>query len=179
MARHVRRLMVGLVALGLTAGAVASAGCKAQERGRVLKTAPVETGVGTLESERRRLQGTWELVSLETFDPSGKATPVDASGRMTFDDYGNVRTDGQAKQGPAAASTVLSYTGRVVIDPGKKEWRLMDATPDAGASAAPAAVAADKIRSYEIVNDQLKLSLRDAAGKVTARVTWKRVSQAP
>ena len=26
---------------------------------------------------------------------------------------------------------------------------------------------------YELVNDQLKLSLRDAAGKVTATATWR------
>ena len=27
---------------------------------------------------------------------------------------------------------------------------------------------------YEFVNDQIKLSLRDAAGKVTATATWRR-----
>jgi hypothetical protein len=175
MTRHTRRLWLGIAGVGLVASLTPLTACKAAERGRVLRTAPVTSGAGTVEAERRRLQGTWELVSLETLDASGKATPVDASGRMTFDDYGNVRTEGQAKQSSEAANTVLSYVGRVVIDPDKKEWRLMDATPDAGASAAPAPVAADKIRSYEIVDDQLKLSLRDAAGKVTARVTWKRV----
>jgi hypothetical protein len=35
-------------------------------------------------------------------------------------------------------------------------------------------VGIDKIRMYEFVKDQLTLSLRDAASKVTATATWRR-----
>ena len=38
----------------------------------------------------------------------------------------------------------------------------------------PTEVGIDKIRMDEFVNDQLKLSLRDAAGKVIATATWRR-----
>jgi hypothetical protein len=174
--RHGERVLSAwALLLCLGAGLTGAAGCKAAPRGRVLKTEPVTSGAGTVEAERRRLEGAWELVMLETIDAAGAATRVDASGRMTFDAYGNVKTTGSVKQGSSPASTLLSYEGRVVIDPDKKEWRLLDAELAPGASPAPAAVAADKVRSYELVDDQLKLSLRDTAGRVTARVTWKRV----
>jgi hypothetical protein len=170
-----RRLWAGFINLALVASLCVAAGCKGAPRGRVLRTEPIAKGAGTVEAERRRLQGTWELVSLETLDAAGAATPLDAAGRMTFDDYGNVKTNGTVKQGPSTAKTLLSYAGRVVIDPDKKEWRLLDMQAAPESAAAPAAVDADKVRGYELVGDQLKLSLRDASGRVTARVTWKRV----
>jgi hypothetical protein len=173
---HGWRASARLVCLG--ASLTVAVGCQAAPRGRVLKTEPITSGAGTVETERRKLQGTWQLVSLETIDAAGAATRVDASGQMTFDAYGNVKTSGGIKQGSSAASTLLSYQGRVVIDPDKKEWRLLDAELAPGASPAPREVAADKVRGYELVDDQLKLSLRDAAGRVTARVTWKRVAGA-
>jgi hypothetical protein len=162
------------LAAALAMGSLVSAGCKGAPGGRVLKTEPIDTGAGSLEAERRRLQGTWELVKLETFPASGPPQVLDAKGRMTFDEYGNVKTEGSAKAGSETTASLLSYTGQVVIDPQKKEWRLVEVERAADSSALPREVAADKVRAYELVGDQLKLSLRDAAGRVTASVTWKR-----
>jgi hypothetical protein len=175
MTRRSRRLRTGSMALAFVAGLCVATGCQGAPRGRVLRTEPIAKGAGTVEAERRLLQGTWELVSLETLDAAGAARRLDAAGRMTFDDYGNVKTNGTITQGPSAAQTLLSYVGRVVIDPEKKEWRLLDMQSAPETAAAPAAVDADKVRGYELVGDQLKMSLRDASGRVTARVTWKRV----
>ncbi len=57
----------------------------------------------------------------------------------------------------------------MVIDPQEKEWRLVEVTREGKRDVAKllTEVGIDKIRMYEFVNDQLKLSLRDAAGKVT------------
>ena len=54
--------------------------------------------------------------------------------------------------------------------------RLVEVMPEGKREVAklPTEVGIDKIRMYEFVNDQLKLSLRDAAGKVTATATWRR-----
>jgi hypothetical protein len=97
---------------------------------------------------------------------------------MTFDAYGNVRTQGVVQGGGADAQRFLAYEEQVVIDPQKKEWRLVEVTPEGKRDLAklPTEVGIDKIRMYELVNDQLKLSLRDAAGKVTATATWRRAS---
>jgi hypothetical protein len=171
-----RALTAVAVGVALASSTLAITACKAKPGGRVLKTEPIETGPGTLEAERRRLQGTWELVKLELYDASGKPQPLDATGRMTFDEYGNVRTTGSAKQGSGATALLLGYTGQVVIDTVKKEWRLVEVTKDPGSGAAPAEVAADKVRAYEFVGDELKLSLRDGSGKVTASVTWRRAA---
>ena len=176
MAGSARPVIAIVVGVGVVVGSLATAGCKAAPGQRVLKTEPIAEGPGTLESERRRLEGTWELVKLETYDAAGSPQTLDATGRMTFDAFGNVRTTGTAKQGSAAATELLGYTGKVVIDPQKKEWRLVDVEKDPGSTSLPAAVGADKLRVYEFVDDMLKLSLRDATGRVTASVTWRRTS---
>lgn len=173
------RLALSLfVAATLVAGLVISSACQAAPRGRVIRTSPIDSGPGTVESERRKLQGTWELAKLETFDAAGKPQVVEATGRMTFDDYGNVKTTGATKEASGTAGTILIYEGRVVIDPVKKEWRILDveAAPESGAP--PKEVSADKIRAYEFQGEELRLSIRDAAGRVTAAVTWRRVGAA-
>ena len=48
-------------------------GCAAGPRTRPVKGADVATGTGSAESVRRQLQGTWELVALESVPPSGGA----------------------------------------------------------------------------------------------------------
>ena len=178
MADCVRRVTAFLLGAAVAGGALGAAGCKAAPGGRVLKTEPIATGPGTLEAERRRLQGTWDLVSFEIDDAAGTPQRLDATGRMTFDEYGNVRTTGSAKQGSEATGRLLGYTGRVVIDHQKKEWRLLEVQADPGTAKPPPEVAADKVRAYEFVGDELKLSLRDASGRVTASVTWRRAGAA-
>ena len=52
-----------------------SLACEAQPRQRPLDVGPVASGPGTIEFERRRLQGTWGLERFEVFDSAGKPTP--------------------------------------------------------------------------------------------------------
>ncbi len=169
-ARRLRPPVAGACLAGL-AGA-----CHAAPRGRPVKMGPVDTGPQSVEATRRQLEGAWELVKLETYPAPGKVVPIEATGRMTFDAYGNVRTQGVVQGGGADAQRFLAYEGQVVIDPQKKEGRLVEVTPEGKRDVAklPTEVGIDKIRMYEFVNDQLKLSLRDAAGKVTATATWRR-----
>ena len=66
------------------------AACPSAPRVRPVKAGDVDTGPGSLESVRRQLQGTWELVGAVVFDASGKATPRKAEGRLTYDEYGKL-----------------------------------------------------------------------------------------
>jgi hypothetical protein len=163
-------------ALVCLAFALALGACAAQPRRTPIPMGPVDTGAGSVEAVRRQLEGTWELVSAEVYPEPGKVVPVKATGRLTFDAYGNVRTEASLAEPSAVASRLLSYSGNVVIDPRKKEWRLTDVAAEGTPpeKALPPEVGPDKIRAYEFVGDELKLSMKDEAGRATGSVTWRR-----
>lgn len=161
------RLISRTFALGLLAAAIAaSAGCSASPRQRPIKVGAVDAGPSSLEAVRRQLEGRWELVSLQVVGADGQAVTRPAGGRMTYDAFGNVTMEGT---GPDAA--LISLSGRAVIDPVKRELRLADME---GAGALPGQVSPDKVRGYAFEGDLLKTSARDASGRVTAVVTWRR-----
>jgi hypothetical protein len=165
-----------LVCLAL-ALALAACAAPAQPRRKPIPMSAVDTSAGSVEAVRRQLEGTWELVSAEVYPEPGKVVPVEATGRLTFDAYGNVRTDATLAEPSADASRLLSYSGNVVIDPRKKEWRLTDVTAEEGAppeKALPNEVGPDKIRAYEFVGDELKLLMKDETGRATGSATWRR-----
>jgi hypothetical protein len=135
-----------------------------------------DSSSGSVESARRQLEGTWDLVALE-WSPTGDGTrvPVQASGTLTYDEYGNLRIDAHTSDpaAPVAARevTMLSFTGRAVIDPVKRELKLMDLT---GTANPDEVLAPDHRRRVELEADLLKLSSFDDQGHVTAISTWRR-----
>jgi hypothetical protein len=169
--------MIGSLSVVLIAACLAVGACKSAPRQRPVRMGPVDAGPGSVEAARRQLEGTWELVRLETHPAPGQVVPVDATARMTFDAFGNVKTEGSVPGGSAEAERLLRFDGQVVIDPVKKEWRVVELTGQGKTNpdSLPPEIAADKIRAYAFEGDVLKLSMRDAAGRVTANATWKRV----
>lgn len=146
-------------------------------RERPIKMGPVDTGVGSLEAARLALQGTWELLTLDTY-ASQDAAPaaVSANAQMTFDAYGNVRISAARLPDARDASRLLDYSGQVVIDPVRHEWRLVAVTRGKKAvEKLSADVAPDKVRVYDVQGDALTLTMRDADGRRTASSTWRRV----
>jgi hypothetical protein len=140
---------------------------------------PVDTGPGSLESVRRQLEGTWELLSAEAVDPTGKATPRKAVGRLTYDAYGNLNISAKLEDtgaAPTSVSGLLSYSGRAVIDPPKSRLVLMDVKSRLpSGEPLPAEVSADKVRYYALEGDVLSLTVKDSAGVTTAKTTWRKV----
>ena len=155
------------LALGLLCGAlVAVGGCSASPRQRPIKVGSVDAGPNSLEAARRQLEGTWDLVSLQVVGADGQAVPRPAGGRMTYDGFGNM-----SMEGTGADAALVAFSGRAVIDPVKREFRLADL---AGSGSLPSQVSPEKVRGYEFDGDLLKTSARDASGRVTAVVTWRR-----
>ncbi len=89
----------------LTLSAVA--GCAAAPRQRPIPVGPVDTGAGSLEAVRRQLSGTWELVSFEAFTGRGQSSRVPASGRLTYDEFGNLTVQGQLDDDDGRGRTTL------------------------------------------------------------------------
>jgi hypothetical protein len=155
------------LALALLAAALVAAGaCAGAPRQRPVKAGAVDAGPNSLEAARRQLEGTWELVSLQVIGTDGRAVTRPAGGRMTYDAFGNM-----SMEGTGADAALIAFSGRAVIDPVKRELRLADLE---GSGALPSQVSPEKVRSYEFDGPLLKTSVKDASGRVTAVVTWRR-----
>jgi hypothetical protein len=131
---------------------------------------------GSLEATRQRLEGTWDLVALESVPPAGGArVPVNAGGTLTYDQFGNLTIIAQSKDpnAPVAAREVatVSFKGRAVIDAASSELKLMDLKGNVDPNEV---LAPERRRKFEFVDNMLKLSSYDAKGNVTAIATWQR-----
>ncbi len=139
----------------------------------------VDTGHGSLESVRRQLEGNWELLSAEAIDPQGVATARKATGRLTYDAYGNVAIAAKladTEQPASSVSGLLAFSGRAVIDTAKNRLVLQDLEKRLpSGEPLPAEVSADKVRYYVIDGDSLTLTVKDAQGVTTAKTTWRKV----
>lgn len=171
--RH-RLLPLLLVALSMPF----AAGCPSAPRARPVKMGPTDTGAGTVENERRRLKGTWQLASLQMLSQSGEMLVVQAQGVLTYDDFGNLTMKGTVTGSTDIDPAALNISGRATIDPDKHTIRIMDvtsATPDD--RRVDPSIDPKKVRHYEFTGvDELKTTVVDAAGKTTASATWKRQS---
>ena len=136
----------------------------------------MDPGSGAVESARRALQGTWELAALELTPADGAArVPVQATGTLTYDEFGNLTIEAHTTDpaAPAAARevTMLSFKGRAVIDVAQRELKLMNLTGNVDPDEV---LSPERRRHYEIDADTLTLSSFDDRGDVTAVATWRR-----
>jgi YD repeat-containing protein len=171
---------------GLVAVAVAlmlASGCAAKPRGRPIPLGDVASGPNSLESVRRQFEGTWDLVSAESYGAAGQPQPVKGKGRLTYDAYGNLtveaRFDEGQEQADGSIARLLAYKGRAVIDVVKARLVLadMEKRSETGADA-PEAMAAANARYYAFDGDLLTLTIKDATGRTTAKTTWRRIGAA-
>jgi hypothetical protein len=145
-------------------------------RVRPVEGGPVASGPGTLESVRKQLEGSWNLVSAEVVSVAGQRSLLKASAVLIYDAFGNLSLKGAYEDPSATAeqTAALNFTGRAVIDTQKQELRLLDLQQSEGEFAAlPAEMAARRVRSYVFNGDVLTLTVKDSTGKVTAVTTWR------
>jgi hypothetical protein len=167
-----------LVIAAATMLGLQAAGCAKGERQKPMLLGPVDAGAGSLEAIRRELAATWSLNRLEVIAPDGARRQVAARGTLSYDAYGALAIKGVVDDPSRPAALVLDYSGRIVIDPAKKEFRPADfesATPVDAAQVAP--VSLDKVRRFELGGDRLAITYLDAAGKPTAETVWNRTGR--
>src|SRR5579884_2648032 len=120
------------------AALVAAAGCNPgplpSPRTGVPSSAPIalssDAPTGNVETIRRQLSGTWDLVSLEAAPETGGArAAITATGTLTYDEFGNLTIDAHTTDAdaPVAAREVprVAFKGRAVIDAPRSELQLM------------------------------------------------------
>ena len=132
----------------------------------------------------QRLVGAWRMLSFQSFDQAGTARPgnydvgmivYDASGRMSAHLMNAANKADQTPQTDdaraAAYRRYLGYWGPFVVDEAKGI-----VTHVVDGSSNPSWVGSRQVRYYELSADnmQLTLSLRDASGRTTQALVWKR-----
>lgn len=150
--------------------------CPSAPRARPVKMGPVDTGINSVESVRRQLEGTWELVSLDVYSASGEKETAQAKGRLTYDKYGNMAIKGTITSGQHIEKADLNLSGRVTIDPDNHIFRfggITAATPDD--RRVDPKLDPNHVRYYEFEGELLKTTTKNANGVTTATLTWKKV----
>ena len=165
-----------LFCLGVLVALSPLGGCESAARVRPVKMGPVEGGSDTVENIRRQLKGTWDLVSLELVAANGSKTPVQASGRLTYDDYGNMAMKGNIAGGQTIDPSVLNLTGQVAIDPTQHSFRFTQIQAgSADERRVDPTIDATKVRYFEFQGDTLRTTVKDAKGATTAVAAWKKI----
>jgi hypothetical protein len=152
-------------------------GCAAAPLNEPMRMGPVDAGAGSVEAVRRQLSGSWDLVSLTAFEsPSGAPVPMKAAAVLTYDDYGNLTMKGRVEEGQAsaAASALLDYSGRAVIDVASHQLRLQAVEGTGALQPQRAETFLTAVRTYAFEGDLLKISTINAEGNPTATTTWRR-----
>jgi hypothetical protein len=152
-------------------------GCTAAPRVRPVEAGPVDTGAQSVEAARRQLQGTWELVALELYSSTGAKTAAEASGRLQYDEFGNLTMRGTIAGSSDIDPSVLNVSGRIVIDPATRTFRFQDiSAPNADQKRIDPQLAASHVRYYEVAGDRLTITVKSASGAPTATATWRRIN---
>ena len=165
-----RRYVTNVALVVAVIGAGLAADCSSQ-RG------PVNTGPGSAQNERRRFTGEWILVSYDVIDENGQARRLAAAGRIAIDAFANIQVDGSVEDhDPAGQSaTVLTGSGRLVIDVPNKRYLILDLEGNLNlGQGAFESAPAESVRHYELTGDELRVEIRNAGGQVTARINYQR-----
>ncbi len=181
---HQRGAPVGTTLLNQSLAAIVSA----VESARSAAPAAASTaGAGTLRAGTgdRRFVGNWRLVSFMNIDAPGGQTPnrytsgrimYDAAGQMaaqlSFADRPALTTPSTEAERAAAYSSFLSYYGGYRVDD-----RTGKVTHFVEGSTNPNWPGTDLIRYFEFADrgNTLKLSIKDATGRITGTLTWARI----
>lgn len=175
-------------ALALAVACTVQAACAAQP----LSDRPVDTGANTTESERKALEGTWRLLSLDVATEDGRKAAVPAKGELTLDGFGNLNieyrvTDEGLKAlegvGIQSPNPVISTKGKAAIDP--TQHRVTYVGQDQAEQAFDRTLAArranpfalERVRYYTLGADGvLTLTTRHDNGRDAATSRWQKVS---
>lgn len=131
-----------------------------------------------LDAIKEKFVGDYELVSYFTYPAQGGEVDMKYSGRLSYDALGNMSGIGMPISLPAEAaqsserrSSGFAYWGKVSYDLDKG----VVIHHVEGSPMVPRWVGGDNIRYFEFADGLLKLSLKNAQGRVTGTLSWRKL----
>lgn len=127
---------------------------------------------------QQKFIGDYELVSYIQFPAAGGEIDMNYIGRLSYDAFGNMSGLGMPRDLPQrdaqAAERVtggFAYWGKVSYDvAGQRVIHHVEGSPMIARW-----VGQDNIRFFEFEGDLLRLSLKDAQGRISGTLTWRRL----
>ena len=136
------------------------------------------TAVGQAQTDAERFVGNYALISYVTFPEAGPAVDMEYVGRLSYDRAGNMSGLGmpsglpeREREAGSRLTGGFAYWGKVTVDDEKK----VVIHHVEGSPLMPSWVGGDNVRFYEFEGDLLRLSLKNASGRTTATLTWRRL----
>ena len=136
------------------------------------------TAVGQAQTDAERFVGDYSLISYVTFPEAGPAVDMEYVGRLSYDRAGNMSGLGMPSGLPEREREAgirltggFAYWGKVTVNDEKK----VVIHHVEGSPLMPSWVGGDNVRFYEFEGDLLRLSLKNASGRTTATLTWRRL----
>lgn len=131
-----------------------------------------------LDAIKTKFIGDYELVSYFQFPASGDEVDMKYIGRLSYDALGNMSGIGMPVDLPARAAQSsqrstggFAYWGKVSYDLEKGiVFHHVEGSP-----LVPQWVGGQNIRYFEFTDGLLKLSLKNAEGRVTATLSWRKL----
>ena len=162
-----------------TAAAALSRFSRAHDRALMLCMLALPlTAVGQAQTDAERFVGDYTLISYVTFPEAGPAVDMQYVGRLSYDRAGNMSGLGMPSGLPEREREIgsrltggFAYWGKVTVDDEKK----IVIHHVEGSPLMPGWVGGDNVRFYEFDGDLLRLSLKNAEGRTTATLTWRRL----
>ena len=136
------------------------------------------TAVGQAKTDAERFVGDYTLISYVAFPEAGAAVDMAYVGRLSYDSAGNMSGLGmpsglpeREREAGGRLTGGFAYWGKVTVDDEKK----IVVHHVEGSPLMPSWVGGDNVRFYEFEDDLLRLSLKNAEGRTTATLTWRRL----
>jgi len=136
------------------------------------------TAVGQVQTDAERLVGDYTLISYVTFPETGRAVDMEYVGRLSY--YGAGKMSGlgmpsglpeREREAGSRLTGGFAYWGTVTVDDEKK----IVVHHVEGSPLMPSWVGRDNVRFYEFEGDLLRLSIKNAEGRTTATLSWRRL----
>jgi len=133
---------------------------------------------GDLDAIKQQFVGDYELVSYFSYPAQGGEVDMKYIGRLSYDALGNMWGIGMPINLPAEAAQSsdrsiggFAYWGKVSYDLDKG----IVVHHVEGSPMVPRWVGGDNIRYFEFTDGLLKLSLKNAEGRVTGTLSWRKL----
>ena len=132
-----------------------------------------------LAAIKQKFIGDYELVDYVTFSEDGTERDMHFIGRLSYDSFGNMAGLGMPIDLPSRAENSTERTIDGFGYWGKVSWDLEAGTVThhvVGSPMVPQWVGGDNVRYFEFIEeDLLALSIKNAKGRITSTLTWKRL----
>jgi hypothetical protein len=130
-----------------------------------------------LADVKRQFVGHYELLSFISYPEGGGEVDNNYEGRITYDAHDNMTAQGMPKDLPARAAASSQNVSGGFAYYGSVSWDIQNQIVTHRVEGSPSRgnwVGEDNVRHYAWENGLLKLSIKDASGRTTGTLTWRK-----